>query len=302
MAETEIAIAPSDRLEILPRSGWTAPLITLIAAGMAFLGVLVVAATLAAGNLADAWRSDLAGVATVRVSGLEGDVAGRVKAVLEVLRTTPGIAGARPLSDDEQSALIAPWLGDDAGLAELAAPRLIDVVLDGDGPDPAALQARLDLTVVGSVYDDHAAWRRPLIAAAHALERTALLALLLVLTTTVAMIAFAARATLMANRDVIRTVRLLGAEDTFLLGSYVRVLSQRAAIGGAAGTLAAVAALLVLPEVEIGSEPGGVGLSAAVAPGWAGWLIMVPGVPLVGTVVTWITARLAVRTVLRQLP
>lgn len=302
MAGTEGAITPSDRLEILPRSGWTAPLIALIAAGMAFLGVLTVAATLAAGNLAHAWRSDLAGVATVRVSGLEGDVPGRVKAVLEVLRTTPGIADIRALSDEEQARLVAPWLGEDADLADLAATRLIDVTLDGDGPDAAALQARLDLTVKGAVYDDHAAWRRPLVAAANALERTALTAALLVLVTSVAMVAFAARATLMANRDVIRTVRLLGAEDAFLTGSHVRVLTQRGAIGGAGGTLAACAVVLVLPEVEIDGEPGSGGLSAVLAPGWSGWLLLALGVPLVGTATAWITARLAVRSVLRRLP
>ena len=88
--ENEAAIAPSERPRILPRSGWTAPLTTLIAAGMAFLGVLTIAATLAAGNLADAWRSDLAGTATVRISGLEGEVPERLAAVLECCARPPG--------------------------------------------------------------------------------------------------------------------------------------------------------------------------------------------------------------------
>ena len=172
--------------------------------------------------------------------------------------------------------------------------------LDGAGPDVAALQKRLDLTVKGAVYDDHAAWRRPLLAAAMALERTALIAALLVLLTSIAMIAFAARATLMGNRDVIRTVRLLGAEDGFLARSYVRVVTRRAAIGGAAGTLAACAVLLALPEIDIAAESSEIG--TALAPGWLGWLIMALGVPLVGMGAAWLTARLAVRAVLNRLP
>ena len=116
---------------------------------MSFLAVLTLAAGLAAIRLADEWRADLAGVATVRVSPGEGDAEARVAAVTEVLRTTPGIARVRVLSDDEQAALLAPWLGDAAGMADLPAPRLIDITLDGAGPDADALQKRLDLTVRG---------------------------------------------------------------------------------------------------------------------------------------------------------
>ena len=166
---------------LLPGSGWTAPMAGFAAAAMAFLAVLTLAAAMAAQSLAASWRADLAGVATVRVSGTEDEIAERMKSVLEVLRTTPGIARVRPLSDAEQQSLIEPWLGSGTDLAAFPAPRLIDVVLDGAGPDAEALQARLDLTVNGAVYDDHAAWRAPLTSSAKALERLALGATLVVL-------------------------------------------------------------------------------------------------------------------------
>ena len=289
--------APSARLEILPRTGWGAVLTALVAASMAFLGVLAVAAGLAAGNLAAEWKTDLAGVATVRVSVLDGDSEDRVKSVLEVLRTTPGIASARPLTDEEQTALVAPWLGVGTDLGDLPVPRLIDVSLDGDGPDAAALQDRLDLTVKGAVYDDHAAWRRPLAAAASALERVAVIAIVLVLLTMMALVAFAARATLDANREVIQTVRLIGAEDGFVTSAFVRALTVRAAIGGAAGALLACLILAILPSIEIDG-----GLGDAISPGWLGWLVMAIGVPLLGAAATWITARWTVHSVLRRLP
>lgn len=301
MAGSTPSPRPSERLEILPRTGWTAPLTTLIAAGMAFLGVLTVAASFAAGNLADAWRSDLAGVATVRISALDGNVDDRVKSVLQVLRTTPGITSARPLSDEEQAALVAPWLAGGDALSDLPAPRLIDVTLEGDGPDARALQERLNLTVDGAVWDDHGAWRGPLIAAANALERVALVATFLVLATSIGMVAFAARATLIANQTVIRTVRLIGAEDAFLIGTYVRAMTLRAAIGGAAGAALGCLILVLLPGVDAESGPGA-GLGAALSPGWLGWIIMALGVPVLGAGAAWITARWAVLAVLKRMP
>lgn len=289
-------IRPSGRPDLLPRTGWTAPLTALISAAMAFLGVLTVAAALAAGNLASAWRTDLAGVATVRVSAIGGDVEDRVKAVVDVLRTTPGITGARPLSDAEQAALVAPWLGDAPVLGDLPTPRLIDVSIDGDGPDVAALQERLNLTVNGAVYDDHASWRGPLVAAADALETVALSATVLVLLTSIAMVAFAARATLVANRDVIHTVRLIGAEDSFLAGAFVKGLTRRAVIGGLGGSILGCLVLITLPEIEVDA-----GLAEVLSPGWAGWLVMALGVPLLGAVAAWFTARWAVQAVLGQI-
>ena len=228
---------------------------------------------------------------------LEGDVDARVESVLEVLRTTPGIAEARPLSDEEQAALIAPWLGGEGKLEDLPAPRLIDVRLQGAGPDAKALQGRLDLTVTGAVYDDHATWRGPLAAAANALERVALAATVLVLLTSIAMVAFAARATLIANGETIKTVRLIGGEDEFLVRAFVPALAFRAAIGGLAGALLACLILLLLPGA--GAE---VGLGDVLSPGWSGWLAMAVGVPLLGAVVAWLTSRWAVRAVLRQMP
>jgi cell division transport system permease protein len=295
------------RLRLLPESGWSAALTGWIAVATSFLAVLTLAAGLAAVELGGEWRADLAGVATVRVAETAaGTAAGtdagegvdeRLRAVLEVLRTTPGIAGARSLSDAEQAALVAPWLGDAAGLGGLALPRLIDVRLDGDGPDAARLQGRLDMTVEGAVYDDHAAWRRPLVAAAEGLTRLAFAATALVLATAALMVALAARATLAANRHVIEIVRLVGAEDRFISTAFVRRLARRAAVGGAVGAALGCGALALLPSV-----PGEAGLAVELRPRGAGWVALGLGVPLAGTLVAWLAARTTVRLTLRRMP
>lgn len=295
--EQSLALRAAARPRLLPRSGWSLALTGWMTAAMSFMAVLTLAAGMAAIALADAWRTDLAGVATVRVSHAQGDMEARIAAVTEVLRTTPGIAGTRVLSDAEQEALLTPWLGDAAGLADLPAPRLIEVELDGGGPDATALQARLDLTVDGAVYDDHAAWREPLARAATGLTALAFAATALVLATAAAAVAWAARAALVANRQIIEVVRLMGAEDDFVSAGFVHRLAARAAIGGFIGAGAGCAAVALLPSP--GAEPA---LGLSLAPSAAGWAVLGLGVPLACAGIAWVAARGTVRLALRKLP
>ncbi|MEM9059582.1 MAG: FtsX-like permease family protein [Pseudomonadota bacterium] len=291
---------------ILPTTGWTAWLTMLLAGVMCLLAVLTLSASMAANRLAAEWRADLAGVATVRVSGTREGMTDRIRSVLEVLRTTPGISRVRVLSDEEQAALIAPWLGQGEILSDLPVPRLIDVVLDGAGPDVDALQARLNLTVEGARYDDHAAWRGPLAEAAGALERLALGATLIILLTAAGVVAFAARATLSANRRVIETLRLVGGEDRFIARSFVRRLARRAAIGAFSGALLGCAILkflpgvdegLILPKVEAGQR-----LGVSLEPGLIGWAVLAIGIPLVISMIVWLAARFTVQLTLSRMP
>ena len=230
----------------------------------------------------------------------------RIRSVLDVLRTTPGIARVRVLSDEEQVALIAPWLGQDARLADLPVPRLIDLSLDGAGPDVQALQSRLDLTVSGATYDDHATWRAPLAAATRSLERLALGATIIILLTAAGVIAFAARATLSANRHVIETVRLVGAEDRFIATSFVRRLAIRTAVGGFAGALLGCLVLLLLPGLDGGlvlpKVEEGQRLGVSLNPGWSGWIALAAGIPLLIALIAWFSARTTVQLTLRKMP
>lgn len=283
---------------ILPTSGWTVPLTTFTTAVMAFLAVLALSAAMAADRLADAWRADLAGVATVRVSAIDDNLEERVKTVLEVLRTTPGISRVRVLDDAEQKALITPWFGQAADLSALPTPRMIDVTIEGAGPDAESLQARLDLSVTGVVYDDHAAWRAPLAAAAGSLEWLALGTALLILLTTAAVVAFAARATLSANRQVVETIRLLGAEDTFIANAFVWRLVLRAVLGGFAGAVSGCAVMLIFPSA--GSAESGLGLS--LSPGALGWVLLLVGVPMACSLFAFLAARTTVRVTLSRMP
>jgi cell division transport system permease protein len=279
---------------IVPGTGAVAFLVALAAAATGFLAVLAICLGLAAGRMAEGWTAELAGVATVRVPPGPDDTG--VRATLRVLETTPGVAGTRVLSEAELAALIAPWLGEGLPAGALPVPRLIEVRMDGDGPDPASLRARLAAEVPGAVYDDHERWRAPIVRAAGAVEWLAAVAVALTLVLTVTMVVLAARAALAANQPVIATLRLIGAADSFITRAFVRRFTARALAGAAAGTLLALAAVHAVPAVGVEGA-----LLASLAPDGLGWLAAVAAVPAAGMAAFWAT-RAAARAVLSRLP
>ncbi|MEM8700014.1 MAG: cell division protein FtsX, partial [Pseudomonadota bacterium] len=227
-----------ERSPIVPNRGWAAFLTGITAAAMGFLAVLSLAAGIAAGQLAQVWQAELAEVATVSITAERDTLDPAIDRAVEVLRTTPGIALVKVLSAEEHAALLEPWLGEAADIDDLPAPWLIEVELDGEGPDIPALQARLDASAPGARYDNHQAWRGPLADAADALETLAIAATGLVVLAAAGMIGLAAQATLAGNADVVRVVRLIGAEERFIMRAFITRIALRGLVGGALGALA----------------------------------------------------------------
>jgi cell division transport system permease protein len=279
---------------IVPSGGSAGRLVIFSAAAMSFLAVSAAAFGLAADRLADRWSEELAQGATVLVSAPAELMEERIGAALSALRSTPGIASAEPLTDEEQQALLAPWLGAGAPLDALEAPRLIAVVLAGDGPDGADLSRRLEMEAPGAVFDDHARWRAPLARAAGALRMLALGAVLLTALSAAAMVMLAARATLATNRRVVETLRLLGATDAYVARAFVRRYTLRAAFGGAVGAGLASLALTQLPGF---GEAGA--LAAKIGPSGFEWLLIAL-TPLVCAGVAWLATRLSVAAALKR--
>lgn len=250
------ALRPDARADsVVPPSGITARLTGFAAAAMAFLAVFALALSFAATRLADRWSDGLTQAVTVRISAPAGEATAQQAAALRVLEQTPGITAANPLGRAEQRALLAPWLGAEVPLDALPLPVLIDVAVT-DGFDAEGLRARLAGEVPGAVLDDHGRWRAPLVAAAERLRSLGALSLLLIAAALAAMVTLAAQAALAANRQVIETLRLVGARDIYIARAFVRRFTQRAGVGAFAGTVAGMAAIAVLPGAS--EQDGGV--------------------------------------------
>jgi len=281
--------------QVVPPSGYTATLTLFTSAAMAFLVVFAMALSLATGRLADRWSSELARSSTVRISAPAGQMEAQTRAATEVLRTTPGVAEARVLSEDEQKALLEPWFGPGLPIESLPIPQLIEVIEDGNGYDTDGLRLRLSAEAPGAVLDDHTRWRKPLVKAAGRLRSLGFISILLIALATGAMITLAANAALAANSQVIRVLRLVGALDDYIALAFVRRFTLRALTGAAAGSLAGMIAVAFLPSASVaGGFLTGLGFQ-----GWHWlWPFVIP--PMAAGVAFWATRAAALRS-LREL-
>lgn len=285
--------AQADR--VVPPSGHTAWLTSFTAGAMAFLCVFALALSLASGRLADRWSDALARTATIRLSAPPEQMQIQTDAVLALLQTTPGVASARALSDDENRALLAPWFGPDLPVEDLPLPRLIEVTEDATGYDADGLRQRLTAEAPGAVLDDHTRWRRPLVEAAGRLRLLGWLSILLIGSAMAAMVTLSANASLAANAQVIKVLRLVGAKDDYIARAFVRRFTLRALAGAAIGSAAGLLGVLLLPNADAaGGFLTGLGFTGS---GWL-WPFVLP--PIAGIVAFVATRRAALRK-LREL-
>lgn len=281
---------------VVPPSGFTAQLTLFAAAAMAFLAVFALALSLASGRLAARWGDELARSATIRITAPQDQQSAQVEAALRILETTKGVQTARALTDAEQQALLAPWFGADLALDTLPVPRLIEVIEDADGMDPAGLRLRLAAEVPGAVLDDHSRWRAPLVSAASRLRTLGWTSTLLIAAVMAAMVTLAANAALAANAQVISVLRLVGATDAYIAQAFIRRFTIRTLIGASAGMALGMVAVLFMPG---GNDETATFLTGL---GFQGWHWITPLlVPPLAALVAFLATRMAARRTLETL-
>ncbi|HEY2132592.1 MAG TPA: FtsX-like permease family protein [Acetobacteraceae bacterium] len=295
-------------------------MLPLLVAAMAFLASLALAGSVGAELLARHWQEGAASALTVQVpqptSPAADNSGSRIDRVVALLRGTPGIASATALTDAQLADLLRPWLGAGAQPAALPLPGVVGVHLSDDdatdgGPDLAALGTRLDAAAPGTVLESHGIWVGRLSALARSLQACSWAALAVVAAVAAAVIAVATRAGLAARREAIEIVHGLGATDGYIAARFAARATKLAAMGGVAGSLAALPVLLLLADL---AAPFGTTTPApppadlpAMVVGWFTalpptlWLAL-PCLPLAACMIGFATAQGTVRRWLRQLP
>lgn len=291
----DLLVGDAQADKVVPPTGFTATLTLFSAAAMAFLAVFALALSLATGRLADRWGDELARSSTLRISAPSDQMAAQTEVALNVLKTTKGVASARALNEDEQSALLEPWFGPDLPVDSLPIPQLIEVIEDETGIDADGLRLRLAAEVPGAVLDDHTRWRRPLIQAANRLRLLGWVSLVLIGAATAAMITLAANAALAANTKVIMVLRLVGARDVYIARAFVRRFTLRALFGATAGVVLGAIAVMLLPSAETeGNFLTGLGFQGL------HWLWPLT-IPLLAAIVAFLATRAAARRTLKDM-
>ena len=279
--------------DLMPRGRGGAAL-AVVVAGMAYLACLALGGALMTGNAAQAWTDDLDRALTVQVVPRAGaDVEAEVAAVVETLKAHPAVTSIDVLSAAEAVALIEPWLGGAAGLADLPVPRLVHVSLAaGTALDLDRLTADLAAAAPNATLDTHGRWRDELASAATAIELAGLALLALVASTTAAIVVFATRAALAANRETVDVLHLIGARDTFIAGEVQRHFLATGLKAGLAGWAAAAVTVLAFALAADGGA-GMVSLLPQMRLPWPHYATLL-AVPAATTLLTAIAARMTV--------
>ncbi len=292
----------------------------LLVAAMAFLAALALAGAVGAASLAHHWQEGAAAALTVQVphpgapaardaTHASEAPASRLERVMAILRDTPAITDARTLSGAELADLLRPWLGSAAEASALPLPAVVEAHAAGDDLDLASVTARLEEAAPGTLLESHGVWMRRLATLARSLQACAGAALVVVAAVAAAVIAIATRTGLAARREAIEIVHGLGATDGYIAGRFASRATRLAAIGGAAGSLAALPVLLALARIAapfVATQPAGGLTNATAAPTLlatlpaALWLALL-ALPLAAAAIGFLTAQGTVRRWLRRL-
>jgi cell division transport system permease protein len=297
--------APNPQGSIIPRVA--APLRSLIAVMtvMCFLAVLAVGAMVLINRAVEQWASGLSSEATVQLPQLSTrDMEADLAAITEVLKATSGVKTVTVLERSEGEKLLVPWIGAE-GLDSLPIPRLVRVLVDEKSPpDFVVLDEALRAAVPSARLDTHRRWEAELQRMASTLTLLSSLILALISLSAVAMVVFAARAVLEANRAIVDVLHIAGAEDDFIAKAINSRFIAAGAMAGVLGLAGGVVTFFLLGHWRL-AENNGVAAAARSlfylpqSEDWRSllWFLLVP---VIATVIALVTSRFTLMRMLRE--
>lgn len=284
---------------IMPSNVASLRSLTVTMAVMSYLACLAIGALILVDRAVTSWTSGLTREMTVQVAHVHGaDIAAEVDKAHDIAAGFPGILEAEVLSEDAGARLLEPWLGTRA-LEGLPVPRLIRLVSDpANPPDVAALEAALS-AVKGVHLDTHRKWEAELTRMARALSVLSYAILLLISVSAIAIVVFATRAVLQANRHIVDLLHLVGARDSYIARQIDGRFLRTGLLSGFIGVGLGLFTFLLLGLSSSGGMAQASRSLLFSSPGIAVWsYAFLFAVPVAATLISLITARV---TLLRRL-
>lgn len=291
---------------IIPANVASLKSLTVTMAVMCYLACLAIGALVLVDRAVKSWTGGLSRELTVQIRQVQGaDIEAEVARAETVLKAYPGVTEVQVLSRADSARLLEPWLGS-RSLDALPVPRLIRVkTADAASFDPAGLADGL-AEVKGVTVDTHQKWQTELTRMARALSLLSYLILGLISLSAVAIVIFATRAVLQANRHVVDLLHLVGAYDRYIArqidGRFLRT-------GLVAGFVGIVMGLLTFLALGFSGLGGGGGFASAsrslllAPPDIAIWNYgLLFSVPFAATLICLVTSRLTLLRLLGATP
>jgi cell division transport system permease protein len=286
----------------LNQSAGTGFLVLLIGL-MTFLAMMTLTANFMLGGLTSRWTSGLEKVLTIEIPAARKDSTPRSvneidtieKSVEVMLKNNPNVQSVKILENQEITALVSPWLGDDVVLDEIPLPGLISVEVSTKDPsnvkkiENALKDIQPDIRI-----DTHDEWLDDILRLAGSLKFSAILVTLVIGLTTIVAVAGGIRSRLAEHHADIELLHLMGADDYYI----TRQFQRHALIMGLKGSVAgAVLGMAVLIVTAILSRSG----ADSIVPGFSIGAIEFAGLAILPLVICAISALTARFTVLRTL-
>jgi cell division transport system permease protein len=287
---------------IIPSSASSLTSLTVTMTVMSYLACLAIGALILVDRAVASWTSGLAREMTVQLRVVRDiDIETQLGKAQAILSGFPGILQAEILDQGESIRLLEPWLGT-RSLEGLPVPRLIRVITDtANPPDVAALETAL-FAVKGARLDTHRKWEAELTRMARALTVLSYSILMLISASAIAIVIFATRAVLQANRHIVDLLHLIGARDRYIARQIDGRFLRTGMLSGFMGVGMGLLTFLLLGLFGGGSESGVAAASRSLlfsAPEIALWSYgVLLTVPIAATLICLVTARV---TLMRRL-
>ncbi len=290
---------------LMPRSQMPLRTLKISMTVMCYLACLAIGALVLITRAVDDWSSDIGGEVTVQVRPTdEAEMVAKLKIVADILDQTQGVKSYKIMAKEAGAKLLEPWLGNAEILDQLPVPRLVAVVIDKENPpDFEALEKMLRSGANGVSLDTHKRWQSELNRMGTALVRLGAGVLILVTLSAIALVIFASRTALDANRQVVEVLHFVGASDRFIAWQVQWQFLRAGLQSGLVGMFAGMATFILL------GISSGTTASSGLADASYGLLIGVPEVtsvvyllfllvPVVATLLCLVAARLAILRIL----
>ena len=216
----------------------------LLVALMTFLAMMAICASFVLGGVSKRWSSGLENKLTIEIPALTSEKKIRTKAEIKALSDSVAnrlkgrvtVQSFEVQNDEDISALVSPWLGDDVVLDDIPLPGLISVELTERTPQNLGrLQNDLQKIAADIRVDTHESWLAGILRLAHTMKLSSILVTLVILLTTIIAIAGAVRSRMAEHKADIELLHLMGASDIYItkqLQRHAIILTLKGALFG----------------------------------------------------------------------
>lgn len=192
-----------------------------------FVSFILILGTLTSSSFIGKWSRTLGEQVTLQIPSLEPSstspevTANQHTRVLQYLRMLPSVKSAELIDRDEVGKLLEPWLGSDIGGLDVPMPTLIAVKLRPEHPFDATTASN-DLNKIshGISVIHHEQWHKDILRIASVLKIIGNLIVFLITIAAVGTLIFATYTGLVVHKDIIDTLRLMGARPTYIAKQF----------------------------------------------------------------------------------